>query len=130
MTDFDFDIETMQEEGNPVPTYADIVFVMDITGSMRPIIDKVKNFATKIYEKIATEMEKAERPLVQLRVKVIGYRDFYHINKRTGTYETAIEESEFFYLPEDNEKLRDFVGTLEALGGGDIHSGELGGLHI
>lgn len=116
----EFEIEDFQEEsGDGQPTYADIVFVIDITGSMAPCIDKVKDFSTKIYDTIAPQMENAERPLAQLRVKVIGYRDFYHKNKHTGEYETAIEESGFFYLPEDNEKFKDFLGSLEAKGGGD-----------
>ena len=71
MSDFDFDIETMQEEGNPMLAYVDIVFVIDITAGMNLIIDKIKSFATRIYDTLSTATKEENCSLEQLRVKII-----------------------------------------------------------
>ncbi len=97
-----------------IDTYMDIVFCIDITGSMQPTIDTVKNFATSLYDDLIPFMLKvAHREVKALRVKVIGFRDFY----ADGKY--ALEESNFFKLPEQNQDFKNFVSSLEAKGGGD-----------
>lgn len=97
-----------------IDTYMDIVFCIDITGSMQPTIDTVKNFATSLYDDLIPFMLKeAHREVKALRVKIIGFRDFYW----DGKY--ALEESEFFKLPEQNQEFKDFVSSLEATGGYD-----------
>ena len=97
-----------------IDTFMDIVFCIDITGSMQPTIDKVKGFATSLYDDLIPFMLKvAHREVKALRVKVIGFRDFYC----DGKY--ALEESDFFKLPEQNQEFKNFVSSLEAKGGGD-----------
>ena len=97
-----------------IDTYMDIVFCIDITGSMQPTIDKVKGFATSLYDDLIPFMIKeAHREVKALRVKVIGFRDFFC----DGKY--ALEESDFFKLPEQNQEFKNFVSSLDAKGGGD-----------
>lgn len=94
-------------------TNADIVFVIDATESMTPIIEIVKNFALKFYDDVVEGLDKFNRKVNQFRVKVIVFRDYYC----DGDY--AMEESEFFYLPDENNEFKSFVSNIEAKGGGD-----------
>ena len=100
------------EEG--IATNVDIVFVIDATGSMQTTIDMVKEAALSFHEKLYGVMEKAKRSINNLRIKVVWFRDFYY----DGNF--AYDESKFFELPEESEEFRDFVGGIQAAGGGDI----------
>ena len=90
----------------------DIVMCIDATGSMSPIIGKVKENALSFYQRFVDAMEENGKTVEQLRIKVIAFRDF-------GCDEKPIEESEFFTLPEQNEDFRAFVNGIIACGGGD-----------
>lgn len=94
-------------------TNVDIIFVIDATGSMTPIIKTVKNFALKFYDDVVEGLNSFNRKVNQFRVKVIVFRDYYC----DGEY--AMEESDFFYLPEENSEFKSFVSNIEAKGGGD-----------
>ena len=100
--------------------YADIVYCIDLTASMRPIIQKVKETARTLHEDLQRVMStNYQRSIKQLRIKVIGFRDIYC----DGAY--AIEKSDFFYLPDQNAEFQNFVDKLEAKGGGDIPENSL-----
>jgi hypothetical protein len=90
----------------------DLVLVIDVTGSMTPIINRVKDNALQFYEDIKVKMESIQKNIQSLRVKVIAYRDYY-------CDAVPMQESEFFDLPTNAGLLRDFVGQLQADGGGD-----------
>lgn len=106
--------EGMQPALGGISTYVDIVFCIDVTFSMAPIINTVKNMTLELYDDLITNMrEKNNRIVKQLRVKVIAFRDYYC----DGPY--AMTESDFFLLPDQKNEFRDFVASLEALGGGD-----------
>ena len=95
--------------------YVDFVFVMDVTGSMQPCIDMTKKMVFRLYDRFASEMaNEYQREIEQVRAKVIAFRDYYC----DGRY--AIEKSDFFYLPKETDKLKEFVDGLEAKGGGDV----------
>ena len=97
-----------------IDTFMDIVFCIDITGSMGPTINKVKSFTTSLYHDLVPYMlEHCHREVKALRVKVIGFRDFYC----DGKY--ALEQSDFFTLPAENDQFKAFVEGLQAKGGGD-----------
>lgn len=97
-----------------ITTYVDIVFCIDVTESMAPIIETVKNLTLDLYDDLITNMrENNQRIVKQLRVKVIAFRDYYC----DGAY--AMEESQFFTLPDQRTEFRNFVASLEAKGGGD-----------
>lgn len=90
----------------------DIVMCIDKTGSMSPIINKVKENALSFYQKFVDGMEEADKSVDQLRIKVIAFGDFQDAD--------PIKESAFFTLPDQNDDFRAFVNGIEATEGGDI----------
>ena len=95
-------------------TYAvDIVFCIDVTGSMTPIIDQVKANALRFYDDVQSNLTTKGKNVDQLRVRVIGFRDF------VADGAAALDESPFFTLPDDRADFSAFVNGLVAEGGGD-----------
>ena len=54
----------------------DIVFCIDVTGSMSPIIDQVKANALRFYDDVQSNLTAKGKNVDQLRVRVIAFRDF------------------------------------------------------
>lgn len=96
----------------------DIVMCIDATGSMAPIINEVKENALSFYEKVSEAMSDSDKEIAELRVKIIAFRDYICDSK-------PIEESEFFVLPDQARQFRDFLGKIEAAGGGDTSENAL-----
>lgn len=91
----------------------DIVFCIDVTGSMDPIIDAVKANALGFYDDVQANLTEKGKNVAQLRVRVIAFRDF------AADGAGALEESPFFTLPDDRSGFSEFVNGLVAEGGGD-----------
>jgi hypothetical protein len=91
----------------------DIVFCIDVTGSMTPIIDQVKANALRFYDDVQSNLTEKGKNVDQLRVRVLAFRDF----KADGA--AALQESPFFTLPAERAEFSDFVNGLIAEGGGD-----------
>ena len=91
----------------------DIVFCIDVTGSMTPIIDQVKANALRFYDDVQSNLTAKGKNVDQLRVKVIAFRDF------VADGAAALDESPFFTLPGERASFSDFVSGLIAEGGGD-----------
>ena len=100
-------------------TDADIVFCIDGTGSMTPLIDKVKKMTLSFPEELNARLGASGRAVRRLRVKVIVFRDFYVDGQ------DAMTQSEFFELPEENDRFIEFVSAIRADGGGDIPESSL-----
>ena len=96
-----------------IETNVDIVFVIDVTGSMSGTIDTVKKATLTFHESLKEKLAEYHRSLSQLRVKVVWFRDYY----ADGT--SAYGESEFMELPAQKEDFYSFVSGLTATGGGD-----------
>ena len=80
----------LQDALGAVTTYVDIVFCIDCTGSMAPIIDTVKDLTLGFYDDlIKTMADTYQRRVETLRVKVIAFRDYYCDGNR------AMQESKF-----------------------------------
>ncbi len=92
----------------------DIALVIDATGSMGGIIDRVKERALAFYEDLDRAMKDKGKFVDQLRVRVIAYRDFYF-----DSPDEALVASPFFTLPQDKDSFASFVRRLVASGGGD-----------
>jgi hypothetical protein len=90
----------------------DIVMVIDATGSMRPVIDEVKQHALRFHDQLQAKLTEKNKRVDQLRIRVVAYRDF-------AVDTSALEASEFFALPDDREAYAAFVNGLSAGGGGD-----------
>ena len=93
--------------------HIDLVVCIDCTGSMSPVIGQTKLQAMRFHEDLFNYMSHIQKDAAQLRVKVIGFRDFYDKGA------PAIAESGFFTLPAQADKFNEFIGKLEAAGGGD-----------
>jgi hypothetical protein len=91
----------------------DIVFCIDATGSMTPIIDQVKANALRFYDDVQANLTAKGKNVDQLRVRVIGFRDF------AADGAAALDESPFFTLPDERASFSEFVNGLVAEGGGD-----------
>ena len=96
------------------PNYAvDIVFCIDVTGSMAPVIEKVKEGALFFHKRLEGAMAAKDKAISQLRLRVIAYRDF---GDNAGD---AIQASDFWRIPEQTPDFEAFVRNLHASGGGD-----------
>ena len=91
----------------------DIVFCIDVTGSMSPILDAVKANALRFYDDVQTNLTAKGKNVDQLRVRVVAFRDF------RANADNALVESSFFPLPEERAAFDQFVNDLVAEGGGD-----------
>ena len=91
----------------------DIVFCIDVTGSMNPIIDAVKANALGFYDDVQANLTEKGKNVAQLRVRVIAFRDF------VADGDAALEESPFYTLPAERGGFSEFVNGLIAQGGGD-----------
>lgn len=91
----------------------DLVLVIDATGSMSSIIERVKASALKFHDDLNKRMSDKGKTIDDLRVRVVMYRDFY------ASDADALVESEFFELPRDEGDFAGFVNGIRATGGGD-----------
>jgi hypothetical protein len=91
----------------------DIVFCIDVTGSMGPILDRVKANALRFYDDVQKNLTDKGKNVDELRVRVIAFRDF----KADGA--AALQESPFFSLPGEQAGFAEFVRGLVPEGGGD-----------
>lgn len=82
----------------------DLVIVMDCSGSMSPWIQTAKTSITTIIANV-----KAEHANATVNVGFVAYRDFCD-----GALRLQVQP-----LTTDIAKVRDFIGTLSAFGGGD-----------
>ncbi len=106
-------------------TYADIIYCIDLTTSMTPIINKVKETAKVLHKELQERMQKNyKRSISRLRIKVIGFRDAY-VDGRL-----SFEISKFFNLPMENDQFQNFVNSLTAKGGGDVPENSLEALAL
>lgn len=91
----------------------DLVLCIDCTKSMTDLIESVQDVALQFHDDLNTMMLHENKQLSELRVRVIGFRDFFYDDA------PALIESDFFHLPQENEEFATFVRSLRAKGGGD-----------
>lgn len=95
-------------------TYAvDLVLVVDLTGSMSPILDAVKSRAVSFHDDIRAALAAKDKEIDNLRVRIVGYRDIFVDGDQ------SFDASRFFELPSESDAFADDVRTLRASGGGD-----------
>ena len=91
----------------------DIVFVIDVTMSMKPLLDTVKENVLHFYQDFVQKMNEKKKIVSKLRVRVVAFRDYYYDR------EDAMLLTNFFELPADAAKLEAAVKSLQPEGGGD-----------
>lgn len=108
---------------NEQVTYnVDLVFCIDCTESMDNILNIVKERALNMYEDIRNKMAEKNKIINQLRVRLVGFRDYLaydqELKKKVHPNEPMMV-SDFFVLPQDAHKLQISVQSLHPIGGGD-----------
>ena len=121
------DLEPMDEAKDerwlPPKTDADIVLVIDATGSMIPFLEHVKSEAIHFMPGLEAALAEKKRLVRQVRLKVILFRDFYHDD-------VPLIESPFFDMPGQQQEYADFLSKFEAIGGGDVPENSLEALAL
>ena len=94
--------------------HIDIVFCIDCTGSMGPVIDLVKEKVRKFPIDLKDALATKEKQVHELRIRVVAFRDL-------ESDSDALEVSEFFMVEPstDSANFESFVSRLGACGGGD-----------
>lgn len=97
----------------PVSKYAvDLVFVVDVTGSMGSVLKEVKHLVVGFVDRLRAIMAEEGKGLQDLWVRIVTFRDLGVEGDR------ALEASTFFELPRREELLREYVDALTPAGGG------------
>ncbi|MBQ7437157.1 MAG: VWA domain-containing protein [Oscillospiraceae bacterium] len=91
----------------------DIVMCIDVTGSMKGILNTVKQNALNFQEDLKALMVKKGKKIDKLRIKVIAFRDYL------ADGDNAMATTRFYNMPEDKEKFKDVIWSLKPDGGGD-----------
>lgn len=91
----------------------DLVFCIDATMSMDPILDKVKQNALNFYQDFQAKMGEKNKKVSQLRIRVVAFRD-YLFDK-----EKAMLVTNFFTLPDMAENFEACIRSVIPDGGGD-----------
>jgi hypothetical protein len=102
----------------------DIVFVIDITGSMTPVIDQVKHGALTFHDRLLATMGAKDKYVTSLRLRVVAYRDYYD-NPTDALFQTP-----WYRLPDEGAHFSAYVSGLYADGGGDEPETGLEGLAV
>lgn len=103
----------------------DIVFVIDATGSMGPIMEQVKMQALSLGDKITSLLAENNRPVEQLRMRIIDFADFAYEG------DDAIHQTDFFPMPGGRADFEKAVRDIEyERRGGDIPENALEALFI
>lgn len=91
----------------------DLVFCIDATMSMNPILNTVKENALNFYQDFQRIMEAKNKRVQQLRVRIVAFRDYYYDKEK------AMLVTNFFDLPSQSQDFEACVKCIEAYGGGD-----------
>ena len=91
----------------------DMVFVIDATGSMSPVIGTVMNNALNFYRDVVESMEMKQKSINMMRVRLVIFRDYI------ADHDKAMLTTRFFTLPDEEIEFQETVRGIVAHGGGD-----------
>ena len=97
-----------------VQYHLDLVFCIDVTGSMTPVIDLVKDKVRKFPHDLKDALAAKDKLINTFRIRVIAFRDFSNDSD-------SLVASDFFTVEPSTDlaKFESFVNGLAASGGGD-----------
>ena len=98
-------------------TNLDLMFIMDLTGSMGVWLEEAKKSIKNIIEEITDN-----NPGSKIRISFIGYRDFIEINEERKYYSKEFTEN--------IDDINNYISTLNCSGGGDIPEDIVGALNL
>lgn len=91
----------------------DIVFCIDATWSMDPILDSLKNNVHYFYQDFQQAMGQKRKRFNQVRVRIIVFRDYLADGRH------AMMVTNFFQLPQQSSNLEASILSIGPGGGGD-----------
>lgn len=95
----------------------DLVFCIDATESMVPLIDMVKRNALNFYGDLVRVMNKQAQTMPKrldsVRIRVIAFRDYLADGAE------AMQTTDFFSMPDQAADFKECVDGIRAKGGGD-----------
>lgn len=97
----------------PQPFSVDVVFCIDATGSMSPVIDLVRNNARNFYGDVMRKMAEKGKKVDHFRIRVIAFRDY------AFDEDAAMLTTGFFSLPEETAAFEEVLNGIQPQGGGD-----------
>ena len=112
----DFKIIEQYEQIILKDTSIDIMFIMDLTGSMQAFLSEAKHNIKKVTEEIIEI-----HPGAKIRLSFVGYRDFDSIED--------IRDYEIVDFTEDINEFTSSIKNLDCYGGGDQPEDVAGGLN-
>lgn len=92
----------------------DLVFCIDATGSMNPVLNLVKSNALSFYSDLMNVLNSKGKRVESVRIKLIAFRDY------VADGDDAMLVTDFFTLPDDSEEFSQAVKSITAFGGGDV----------
>lgn len=98
-------------EQKKVKGVVDLVFLIDVTGSMQPCINGLKDNIKTFFDTLQSSDEESGAPIRDWRAKVVGFRDY------EDDPATWLEDNDF---TRDVSELHRQLDALEASGGGDL----------
>jgi hypothetical protein len=113
----------MDQFGSTLSYAVDVVFCIDCTGSMEPVLEQVKASALTFHERLAEAMSEKRKNISSLRIRTVAFRDYLHDRP-----EDVMLATPFFSLPEQSVEFDAAVRMLEPFGGGDEPESGLEGL--
>ena len=91
----------------------DLVFCIDATGSMKPLLDTVKENALHFYRDVMTSMEEKHKSINTFRVRIVMFRDY------CADHDQAMLTTDFFNLPDETKEFEEAIRSIDPCGGGD-----------
>lgn len=91
----------------------DIVFCIDATGSMGPLLDMVKENALTFYRDLMNEMTQKGKNIDRIRARIVAFRDYMADGKN------AMLTTDFYDLREESDRFDAVIRSLHPEGGGD-----------
>ena len=103
-------------------TALDLVLAIDVTGSMTPIIDAVKDNARRLDQDIKDELDRRGKKLESIQIKVILFQDFWVDipGSTTVANDQPFEVSPVFTMPQDRTAFDNFMAPKIGGDGGDF----------
>ncbi|WP_406545595.1 vWA domain-containing protein [Succinimonas sp.] len=91
----------------------DIVFCIDVTGSMGPLLETVKENALSFYNDLMNEMMQKGKNIDVIRARVVAFRDYL------ADGGNAMLITDFYDLKEQSDMFDKVIRSLHPEGGGD-----------
>jgi hypothetical protein len=105
------------------PQGMDIVFCIDVTGSMEPFIEATKGIVSRFHEALVEGLKLRGLTVSQARARVVAFRDYF-------CDQEPMRQTSFMLLPQEEWALRSIVRGLAPEGGGDDPESSLEALAI